>query len=724
MEYYAHTTDDRKQTVREHLENVAEAARDNSVELTKDIAYFIGLAHDIGKYSLAFQRRLSGSSERFEHSSCGAIEAGKLNTNISAENRLFLLYMIQYCIAGHHTGLPDGGSDVDLADADTTLHSRLKREKNYIGDADYSAYSQQIDLVFPEVIRFTEEFKKVNSKTELVEKYVFFTRYLFSCLTDADFIDTEHFCSPEIERGCDADFSEAEKSVDECLSGFVHDTPLKLARSRLQEQAVSRSSDDSAVSILNMPTGSGKTLCSIKIALKKLREHGKKRIIYVIPYTSIIEQTAETFEKLFGKYADILQHHSNYCFEDMGENDLTADKLKRSAENWDAPIIITTCVQFFQSLYHYRSSGLRKLHNYADSIIIFDEVHMLPVEMLQPCLRGIGFVTKYLNSEAVFLSATMPDYTPLFEKFSINAPLCELIRDKSDFSYFSKCRYIDLGTTTIESIAERAMGYGSSLIIVNSRRTAREMYNILGGKKYHLSTYMTPSDRSAAIKAIRSDLAKGEKITVVSTSLVEAGVDLDFETVFRQLAGLDSILQSGGRCNREGKRECGDVFIFATDEKPHGDLQIRASAMRELLQNYDDISSQECIREYYSRIFNYSKEAIERNSIANITHSLDSIPFRTYSEKFKFIQDDTVGVVINNNTETEELLALVFSSKKTALRKLQKYTVSLKLHGEYDKALSIGLIRDVGNGVYVLTNNDNYRSDTGLDIDHQSDYLF
>ena len=717
---FAHKIDDKVQTIEEHLKGVAELAAGNSVELFKPLAYTAGIAHDIGKYSDAFQKRLNGSNCKFEHSACGAIELGEL-----AENKMQreMTYMLQYCVAGHHTGLPDGGTSVDSADGDNTLHSKLKRKKNYIGDSDYSSYKNDFELALPDYSQVLAELNRSMNIIDLIERYAFFTRYVFSCLTDADFIDTERFCSPDINRELSADFESIERSLDDKFRSFIADTPLKIARNILQEQAFLNGNDDAQISILNMPTGSGKTLCSLKIALNKVRSHHKKRIIYVIPYTSIIEQTAEIFEKLFEEYADIVQHHSNYCYET--DDDSTAGKLKRSIENWDAPIIITTTVQFFQSIYHYKGSGLRKLHNLADSVIIFDEIHMLPIECLQPCLRAIGYVTKYLSSEAVLLSATMPDYTNLLEKYIGTYTCSELIKDKSAFSFFHKCRYNYIGETEMESICEKAEEYDSSLIIVNSRKTARETFHMLTGKKFHLSTYMTPSDRSDTIAEIRRSLENGEKIKVVSTSLVEAGVDLDFQAVFRQLAGLDSILQSGGRCNREGRMECGDVFIFETDEKPRGDMKIRTSIVKDILETGADISSGDSISEYYKRVFDYSDELIDKNTISKGQPiPLDSIPFRTYAEGFRFIREETVSVVIDDRPETSELLEQIRFGGKKIRRKLQRYSVSLKMHGEFEKALSLGLLHDTGEGVYVLANNDYYNSETGFDVGYKPEYIF
>ena len=281
------------------------------------------------------------------------------------------------------------------------------------------------------------------------------------------------------------------------LSKMPSNTPLRQARSRIQQQAFDNSVNKSHISILDMPTGSGKTLCSLKLAL----ESGKKRIIYVIPYTSIIEQTANKFEKMFGDVLPVLQHHSNYSYDgDTEEEKKTAEKLKRTCENWDAPLIITTSVQFFQSIYHYKGSALRKLHNLRDSVIVFDEIHLIPTELLRPCLKAVGYITKFLNSEALFLSATMPDYSKLFDKFLPDVNYNKLVTDRTNFKYFKKCEYKDKGKTTLETIAENASRCKNALIVVNTKKTAAELYSLVQGEKYHLSANMTPAHRSRVIE--------------------------------------------------------------------------------------------------------------------------------------------------------------------------------------------------------------------------------
>lgn len=721
MKYYAHKSEDnRLQTVKDHLLSVAKMAESFSAQLFKEIAYTSGLLHDIGKYSGRFQKRLNGDNVRYEHSCCGAIECYKLSGD-----RNPIALMLEYCISGHHSGIPDGGTKIDRAHNNVTLYSRLKRAMDYVGESDYSAYKKEIGLSVPDGTAILNELLSTNNKKEIIERYAFFTRYIFSCLTDADFLDTEKFCQPMSDRKLKADFVAVKRAVEDRLRGFTQDTPLKQARSRLQMQAYNNANTSGNISILNMPTGSGKTLCSLNIALSKLTESGstKKRIIYVIPYTSVIEQTADTFKRIFGKYADILQHHSNYVFDsDEDEEADTLKKLKRATENWDAPFIITTNVQFFQSLYHYKGSGLRKLHNVGDSVIIFDEIHLLPINMLQPCLRGIGYITKYLNSEAIFLSATMPDFDKLFKRYMPDCTVTKLMTDKDDFKYFKKCRYINLGKKDYNGILEKSSQYSNSLIVVNRKKTAQELYKSMSGKKYHLSTYMTPHDRSRVIKSIRDELKGSERITVVSTSLIEVGVDLDFKAVFRQMAGLDNILQTGGRCNRDGNEDSGDVFVFEFDEKPARDLQGPIDIVKHLINKYDDISSTECIEEYYSRLYDSNDDIIVKNSISEYASGIENIPFRTYARNFEFINEETIGIVINNCDKSEELVQRLKNKDYTAKRELQRYTVSLRRY-EFEQALKLGIIDDFGTGVFMLTNNDYYSNETGLDMEMYNDII-
>lgn len=723
MEYYAHTRKDgKRQTVKEHLEGVSKLAEGFSVDFLKPLAKKASYDHDPGKCALKYQWRLDDDNIKFSHAACGALEYKKF-----ADKNDCFAPLMEYCIAGHHTGLMDGGTDADNSDS-PTLNGILKRADEYTGDSDYSAYATEIEfatLTQEEITPPLNELLSTKDPTERIERYAFFTKYVFSCLTDADFLDTEIFCNENVERGMSGDFEKALDKLNRELSDMPSDNPLRQARSRIQQQAFDNSVNKSHISILDMPTGSGKTLCSLKLAL----ESGKKRIIYVIPYTSIIEQTANKFEKMFGDVLPVLQHHSNYSYDgDTEEEKKTAEKLKRTCENWDAPLIITTSVQFFQSLYHYKGSALRKLHNLRDSVIVFDEIHLIPTELLRPCLKAVGYITKYLNSEALFLSATMPDYSKLFDKFLPDVNYNKLVTDRTNFKYFKKCEYKDMGRTTLETIAENASRCKNALIVVNTKKTAEELYSLVQGEKYHLSANMTPAHRSRVIEVVRNKLENGEHITVVSTSLVEAGVDLDFNTVFRQLSGLDSILQAGGRCNREGKDDNGYVYVFDIDEtyRKGSDLAMRINKTKGLLEKYQDITSYDCIKEYYDGIFDFNQSRIAENSIAKYneqSNSFDrqglmlpySIPFRSYAMQFKYISADTISIVIDdpNDQTCHELVETLRNGDMSVRRALQKYSVSVYMN-VFKDLYSQGVLKDHGTGIFILENQSYYNNETGL----------
>lgn len=717
VEYIGHTSDDgRKQLLLDHLNGASKLCRENANEFWADIAEFVGQIHDIGKYTSGFQKRINGAENiRVEHAICGAKEVAK------APPKSYVP-MIEYCVAGHHSGLPDGGTKVD-GEEDSTLHGRMKRKTG-----DYSAYENEVKLEYPK--DNLRELFDVSNQREIIERYSFFTRYLFSCLTDADFIDTERFVTSNTDRGIDGDFQKAYEKVCEKLNSFKIETKLQESRSIIQEQVYKSVESNANVYTLNMPTGSGKTLCSIRAALKTAIENKKKRIIYVIPYVSIIEQTAKVFEDIFGDVLPVLQHHSNYDFDDdknEDENEITSEKLKRSCENWDAKLIVTTNIQFFESLYHYKGRRLRKLHNLADSVIIFDEIHMLPIDYIQPCLRAIGYVTKYLNSTAILMSATMPNYDKFMERYMSGAKIENAVKDTSLFNVFDKCRYEYIGKCELASLAEKAQEYDNALIIVNKRKTARELYDICSGNKYHLSTYMTPLHRSEIIAKIKEDIKNGINTTVISTSLIEAGVDLDFKAVFREIAGIDNVLQSGGRCNREGKMDMGDVFVFETDggnyqTKKKSDIIIRANITRNLFEEFENISTDKCIKEYYGRLLNYKEKKIEENTITAIMGNdlrIDGIPFRTYAESFNFIDNQVIGIVIPCD-ENRGLIKELKDGKLSVKRNLQRYSASVN-KDEFKELFQIGIIETLDCGVCILANTDYYKSDVGLTLENDVD---
>lgn len=717
------------QTVKEHNENTADLCRKFAIQVLKEVAYTIGLLHDIGKIQLRYQLRLDGENIKVEHSTCGALAAKDLYPDAIG-------LMMEYCIAGHHSGIPDGGYKNDTPDM-STLNGRLKRSFE-----DFSAYKEL--LKFPEinkgeVINFLMQDCGKNAEL-LVDKFAFLTRYMFSCLVDADSIDTSLFCGGEKIRPLRADFKACLEKVNTKLNSFICITSLQKTRALLQQQVFDKTDVDGEIFLMNMPTGSGKTLCSVKFALERAVRSGKKRIIYVIPYNSIIDQTMVVFEELFGSDAEILRHQSTFSYED--QNDYTEDYRKAAkcaAENWDvSSIIVTTAVQFFESVYANKRGKLRKMHNMADSILIFDEAHLMPQQYLQPCLRAITYITKYLNSEAVFLTATMPDFPKLLRQYALdNSRIIDLVNDASGFIEFQKCKYVNLGKLSAEMLLEKAVNNPSSLIIVNKKRTAKRLYNECRGRKYHLSTYMTAYDREKIIQEIRNELEQLEmdypnykdvpenrRITIISTSLIEAGVDLDIYAVFRELSGLDSILQAGGRCNREGKRSQAEVCVFEFDDENKTLQDVKSNITLSIMDKYDEVSCPQSIKEYYDRLFFVKKDAIEGNTITQNCCDLSNIPFAEYARKFELIDSETISLVVPRDAQSRETVDfLKYTGGGVGVaRRLQKYTCSINPR-ELDDLIRQHVVDDYGTGILCLTNPDYYDDKTGISFEAKDYFI-
>ena len=642
--------------------------------------------------------------------------------------------MMEYCIAGHHSGIPDGGTTNDY-ETDPTLTGRLKREFE-----DFSTYKEELEI--PELDE--KDFLQFllsdcdNSEEKVLDKIAFLTRYLFSCLVDADSDDTANFCRVgERPRELKGDFGVALDNVNQRLESFQVETELQKARALLQSQAFENAKTTAEIYLLNMPTGSGKTLASVKIALERVILQKKKRIIYVIPYNSIIDQTAEVFNELFQNNLEILRHQSTFDYENIDEMDEDyKEAAKIAIENWgNTKFIITTTVQFFESIYSNKRGKLRKIHNMADSILIFDEAHMMPEKYLQPCLQAVAYITKYLQSEAVFLTATMPDYLSLIRKYAVtDSKIINLIEDKSLFKKFQKCNYNYLGEIGENELLAKSSLSPSSLIIVNTRKVARKLYKKISGKKYHLSTYMTALDRAIILKNIRKELKCLEKefpdfknvpeerqITIVSTSLIEAGVDLDVYTVFRELKGLDNILQAGGRCNREGKRKRADVFVFELLDSKKKAISVEMDITRDLLKKYEDISDSACIKEYYERIFSLKEASISQNTMHCMCDDFRYIPFKKYAENFELIDSRTVSLVIPRDEKSRRMVADLKYKQTANERNLQNYTCSL-YKNELDDLIKQNVVDDFGTGIYCLTNLDYYDEEIGL-LFEARDYL-
>lgn len=725
MTYIAHTKKNAEnkfnvQTIKTHSLNTEKLARNFALEPYRDIAGTAALLHDIGKYSEEFQTYIRKSSLYPEkeikgphHAICGAVEANKLYS----KDKLISL-ILSYIIYGHHRGLPDGIDNVKEAmNGNSVPDYQHYKEDLSISPVDDTIYKQYL-------LQDYTELKGQKNKDAFIDRFAFDIRYIFSCLVDADSLDTHSFCQGKVLKSKVGDYEAALQKVNNILNSFSAETELQKVRSEIQAQAYESATTE--INLLSMPTGSGKTLCSLKLAMENLIKNNKKRIIYIIPYNSIIDQTAFIFESIFGSDVPILRHQSTYAVEDAEESD--AKWIYDAIENWDAPFIITTSAQFFESIYGNKRNKLRRLHNMGDSILVFDEIHKLPDKYLQPCLQSISYLTKFCNSQAFLLSATMPNFEELIRKYALpNSEIKDLIPDKTKFGVFKKCKFASSPAQTEKDLADEMCEFHTALAITNRKKTAIDIYRQLQNRYKHcfvLTTYQTPKDRIAMIMEIKAylktlqekypdyeNVPNDEKIMVVSTSLIEAGVDLDFETVFREISGLDSILQAAGRCNREGKRSYGNVFVF---DLPGNSSDHKNTLTNKLLEKYEDIQSTECIAEYYEEYYASvtRQEDFEGNTIHSITNDLDNILFEKYAREFAYINSNTCSVIIPEDEKSRALMEAIETESAYNLRELQPYTCQIS-EKERDRLLNENVII-LKEGIYYLVDDSRYCKETGI----------
>lgn len=705
--WLAHISDDgREQTVLEHLTGTAKLCSAFSSPFCQpEIGALAGLMHDIGKYSAAFQRRIQGSSIKVDHATAGAFECAKLGFD-----------PIAYCVAGHHGGLPDGGGRGDLEKP--TLRSRMRKAQRGELEA-YDAWRQEVSL--PKI-----HFPPWLGTDRLTD--AFYIRMLYSCLVDADFLDTERFMAgQELQRGG----GDSIERLNERLNHFIADWfPPKGELNRCRCAILSRCLEQGTrqapgLFTLTVPTGGGKTIASLAFALRHARAHGLRRIVYVIPYTSIIEQTCDTFRSVLGS-ENVLEHHSNVLYDTEADGALTPQNMRfaRATENWDMPVIVTTAVQFFESLYANKSSRCRKLHNLAGSVILFDEAQMMPLPYLRPCVSAVSQLVAHYNASAVLCTATQPALEPLFQTFLPTYPPRELCPPGYyEHPVFRRVTFQNAGLMDWDALAEALNAKSQVLCIVNSRKNARTIYERLDGDgTYHLSTLMMPVHRKQVLKIIRQRLKDGLPCKVVSTSLIEAGVDVDFPFVFREMAGLDSILQAAGRCNREGKRSAEEsiVTIFEADAPVPPLFETAVQTGRLTMRQFPDISCQEAIRFYFQQWRGF--QGTQAQDAKEILKQLqtENFPFAAVASQFHLIDSGTDTVYLPYGDGAELLNRYrAGESSKNLFRELGQYSVSI--YETHRNALyAAGDIARLPDGSYELVNLSLYSNETGLSLEADS----
>lgn len=704
-EYIAHKCDDGTvQALREHLEGVANLAAGFASDFDAvEQGRLVGLAHDIGKYSVEFQKRIKEEGPKVDHSSAGAYLCAKLGQNYAA-----------FCVAGHHSGLPDLGGLDDMSEG--TLRARLNKAKR--GDIpNYAAWEKEIGSLPSAVKPVFEDNKGLED--------AFFIRMLYSCLVDADYLDTENFMkADQIRRGTDLTIEVLECRLDGYVKKwFPPKGELNEKRCAILQNCIEQAKTEQGIFSLTVPTGGGKTVASLAFAIKHARTHNLKRVIYVIPYTSIIEQTADEFRKILGEEA-VLEHHSNIEYDPSDCDDEMSRRKAMATENWDMPVIVTTAVQFFESLYANKSSKSRKLHNISKSVVIFDEAQMLPIAYLRPCVFAITELVKNYHSTAVLCTATQPSLGNLLNEFLGKETIRELCpKELSSDPVFQRNRIVNKGIMTWDEIASNIEQHRQILCIVNSRKNAQEVFERIKGEgSYHLSTLMIPEERKRVLKEIRERLKQGKICRVVSTSLIEAGVDVDFPAVMRELAGLDSILQAAGRCNREGKRSIQEsiVMIFRTENPSPPIFSANISACKYAMETYAEINTEECIMCYFDNLYDFKgAEEQDKNHILDLLGN-NRLSFKEAAERFHLIDNDTYTVYV----PLDEGKSLIERRKagdisRSLLRQLGRFGVNIyKKHLE--ALYAAGDVEQIGETEWILLNESLYDRLTGLSMDADS----
>jgi CRISPR-associated endonuclease/helicase Cas3 len=544
---------------------------------------------------------------------------------------------------------------------------------------------------------------------------------IYSCLVDADFLDTEYFLEPEKAgwREGTAPLKYLTRRLYSHMADLARQakpTKINLERKRIYDWCLNAADLDTGLFSLTVPTGGGKTLASLAFGLKHALKYDLKRIIYVIPYTSIIEQNADVFRRVLGAKA-VIEHQCN--FEPKEE-----DRWSRLAsENWDAPVVVTTNVQFFESFFARRSSRCRKLHNIAQSVVILDEAQMLPVPLLKPCLEVLRELAAHYHTSIVLCTATQPALNRTMEFKDGLEGVREIIPNPASlYNSFNKVEVEEFPVLTNQELAEKLIENRQVLTICNTRRQARETYEFIrsADEAFHLSALMCPAHRTEVLGRIRGRLANGEACRVVSTQLIEAGVDIDFPVVFRSLAGIDSIAQAAGRCNREGLlAEKGKVFVFVPEDGiPPGNFRQTAQTAQEVMRHHHDPLNLDAVQEYFRILYWMKGDKLDENQILQSLRDGDrsgDYPFRLMDKKFKIIQEYMESLIIPWNEEAEELIReLRYTEYPGATaRKAQRFAIQIAPRTFFN-LLSGGAIERIQERYNILTNKDIYRDDLGL----------
>lgn len=716
-------------------------------------AHLAGWLHDIGKLSPEFQAYIRKElSSGGDHSSAGACIA--LDGYPAMPGKV-----LAAIIAAHHAGLADG---IDL-------RGRLDGAKALVPPmwGEMTGPLPALQALAP-----TRPFKKLEGPRGFSNSFL--TRMLFSCLVDADFIATEAFYAAAektpVERGGHSPLAMLRERLGAYMTKKAAEaapTPLNTLRADILRHAMQKAALPPGLFTLTVPTGGGKTLASLSFALDHALQHGLRRVIYVIPYTSIIEQTSDVFREALGSGDDILEHHASFDW-DLARQKKRADdeapdalsKLQRAAENWDVPIVVTTAVQLFESLFANRTSRCRKLHNIAQSVVILDEVQTLPVKLLLPSMAALDELARNYRTSIVLCTATQPALRKVDDAIrnKLKQPMGFAIDDERELAPDPKDLYRRLQRVRVEwridpvgdaKIAARFAEQPQMLCIVNKRLHAQALFEAIGALpgRTHLSTFMCARHRRLVLAELREKLIAGEPVRLVATSLIEAGVDIDFPEVWRAATGIDSIAQAAGRCNRSGllRNDAGDlihgrvvVFEPAEHTSQH-EMTIRWQAAQEPFRQHEDPLGLDAVKLYFQRLYTQiggEQDALDHAKVGGQIGILPAIgeraadmdfPFASIADAYRMIDDAMTAVVVPwqadaADDDAEQLLARMERSEKPAardLRRLQQYVVQIPRQAR-DDWFARGVLRPVhpalGEAMLRFGDTSHYRPETGVDI--------
>jgi CRISPR-associated endonuclease/helicase Cas3 len=692
-----------------HSTHVAELAAQFADEFgCGEIARIMGLLHDKGKEQTEWQKYLQGvTGYKPQYAN---IKSGPNHAYVGAcIARIFYCHvapLIAQPIAGHHRGLYD-----------------------------YCEYIEETNKVIPKDVSIPEAQPCAMPRLLNLKSYDYhqIVRMLFSCLVDADSLDTEVFMNPEQAslRGVHTTMEELLSKLEAFFSHLKkqsEDTEVNRIRNYVQERCVKESQGEAGFYSLTVPTGGGKTLASVLWALNHAVRNNLHRVIIAIPYTSIIVQTAATLKAIFGE-ENVLEHHSNVNPDGI-KNWEQRERMQLATENWDYPIIVTTNVQLFESLFSNKRSDCRKLHNIAKSVLILDEVQTLPMNFYKPIVHTLDTLCRLFGTSVLFTTASQPVLTGRIEGtnpsvgFDALHAVHEIIPEEARL--YDKLRRVELvineTAKSYDEIAAELAKHQRVLCIVNTRRDAKELYERLpkDGICLHLSRMMCPTHVAATITSIKHTLKENSDspIRVIATQLVEAGVDIDFPVVYRQEAGLDSILQAAGRCNREGKQGIGTTYVFSLGKEhplPIGFISQTNNARLNMVGQYDWFAPDTMVtyfKQLHCRIDNFDKQQMQELLYK------PECEFEEAAKRFHLIDDQTKPVLVNWHDSMNLYQRLLSEGPSYQLiKQMAQYSVSIRKH-DFDVLKSIGAIEEPFENIYVITNPAFYHDDTGLSIEN------